>query len=99
MKWKVDYDSFVKIELDLQMRNGTLTKSDLEALLKWVKQIELFGPESVQTDFWNDHPLDSEWRGYRSASFSLRGRLLYRVENTRLVVMVVRVTARHNYRK
>jgi len=99
MAWKVDYESHVKTEIKMQLSNGTLTKSDLQALFKWVDEIESYGLDHVQTKYWNDHPLEAEWTGLRSASFSLRGRIIYRVENKRLIVMVVRVTATHNYRK
>jgi mRNA-degrading endonuclease YafQ of YafQ-DinJ toxin-antitoxin module len=99
MAWKVDYESHIKVELKKQLANGTLTKDDLQALTKWVDEIESYGLDHVQTDYWNDHPLEAEWTGFRSASFSLRGRVIYRVENRRLIVMVVRVTATHNYRK
>ncbi len=99
MAWKVDYEAHVKEEIKTQLEEGLLTKDDLKALAKWVDEIESHGLDHVQTDYWNDHPLEAEWTGLRSASFSLRGRVIYRVEDGRLVVMVVRVTATHNYRK
>jgi len=99
MAWKVDYEPNVKAEIQAQVSEGSLTTGDLQALRKWVDEIESHGLEHVQTDYWNDHPLEAEWTGLRSASFSLRGRVIYRVEGGRLIVMVVRVTATHNYRK
>ena len=99
MTWKVDYEAHVKPEVKTQLDAGLLTREDLQALAKWVDTIESRGLEHVQTAYWNDHPLEAEWIGLRSASFSLRGRVIYRVEDRRLVVMVVRVTATHNYRK
>lgn len=86
-------------ELKKQLANETLTKDNLQALAKWVIEIEPYGLDHVQTAYWNDHPLEAEWNGFRLASFSLRGRVIYRVENKRLIVMVVRVTITHNYRK
>ena len=99
MAWKVDYEANVKVEIKTQLDDGVLTMDDLKALAKWVDEIESHGLDHVQTDYWNDHPLEAEWTGLRSASFSLRGRIIYRVEDGRLVIMVVRVTATHNYRK
>ena len=99
MNWKVDYEPHVKDEIKMQLSSGVLTKEDLQTLYKWVDQIESFGLDHVQTDYWNDHPLEAEWTGLRSASFSLRGRIVYRVENKKLIVTVVRVTATHNYRR
>jgi mRNA-degrading endonuclease YafQ of YafQ-DinJ toxin-antitoxin module len=97
--WKVDYEPQVKAEIRSQLSDGTLTKDDLQALAKWVDEIESHGLDHVQTAYWNDHPLEAEWTGLRSASFSLRGRIICRAEDSRLIVMVVRVTATHNYRK
>lgn len=99
MAWKVDYEPHVKAEVQAQLEDGTLTLDDLRALRKWVDMIEAQGLEHVQTTYWNDHPLEAEWTGLRSASFSVRGRVIYRVEDGRLVVMVVRITATHDYRK
>lgn len=99
MAWKVDYEPRVKSEIKAQLASGSLTKDDLRALAKWVDEIETNGLEHVQTGYWNDHPLEAEWTGLRSASFSMRGRVIYRIENKRLIVMVVRITATHNYRK
>lgn len=99
MSWKVDYEPHVRIEIKNQLARKFLTKEDLQILYAWVDQIESFGLDHVQTDYWNDHPLEAEWTGLRSASFSLRGRIIYRVENKILTVMVVRITATHNYRR
>jgi mRNA-degrading endonuclease YafQ of YafQ-DinJ toxin-antitoxin module len=99
MAWKVDYEAQVKTEISAQLQSGDLTGDDLKALVKWVDEIENYGIDHVQTNYWNDHPLEAEWTGLRSASFSIRGRVIYRVENGRLIVMVVRVTSTHNYKK
>jgi mRNA-degrading endonuclease YafQ of YafQ-DinJ toxin-antitoxin module len=76
-----------------------LTLDDIKALAKWVDEVENHGFDHVQIDYWNDHPLEAEWTGLRSASFSVRGRVIYRLEKGRLIVMVVRVTSTHDYRK
>lgn len=99
MRWKVDYEAHVAKEIRAQLNDGSLSTDDLQALSKWVDIIEEWGPGHVQTPYWNDHPLEAEWTGFRSASFSVRGRVIYRIEGNRLIVMVVRVTATHNYKK
>ncbi len=99
MRWKVDYKADVATELETQLRKGALTSADIAALKRWVYLIEARGLLSVQNDTWSDHPLEAEWTGFRAASFSPAGRVIYAVEENRLVVWVVRVTATHNYRK
>jgi mRNA-degrading endonuclease YafQ of YafQ-DinJ toxin-antitoxin module len=99
MAWKVDYEEHVQVEIQIQLGNKALSKDDLDALAKWVNLIESHGLDHVQTDYWNDHPLEAEWTGFRSMSFSIRGRVIYRVEDGRLIAMVVRVTTTHNYHK
>ncbi len=42
MTWKVDYESHIKAEIKNQLSNGTLTKDDLQALAKWVDEIESY---------------------------------------------------------
>ena len=76
----------VKAEVRAQLDAGSLTRDDPQALAKWVA-------------YWNDHPPEADWTGLRSASFSLRGRIIYRVEDGRLIVMVVWITATHDYKK
>ena len=99
MSWKIDYEPKVRKELAEQLRAGLLTSADFTALRRWVDLILERGLASVQNATWHDHPLEGEWTGFRSASFSPAGRVIYRVEDGRLIVVVVRVTAIHNYRR
>lgn len=99
MRWKVDIESAAKAEISDQVKSGRLSIADLSVLKLWVSKIEDEGLNSVQTDEWHDHPLEGEWVGYRSAAFSQAGRVIYRVEGHKLIVVVVRVTATHNYRR
>lgn len=77
--WKVEFES-LKAEDNLRslIENGALTKEDREIISLWIRQVELHGPESIQgKGMWNDHALNREWRGYRSSSFSNKGRIIY----------------------
>ena len=99
MRWRVEYERQVKAEIARQLRSGAMTTDDLHALRDWVNAILELGLVSVQTDKWSDHPLEAEWKGHRAAAFSKSGRVIYRVEDGRLIVTVVRVTATHSYRR
>ena len=79
-----------------------LTRDDLEVIKEWRKTIiEGGGPSALlkRPDKWADHALHGEWEGHRSSSFGYRGRIIYRVENEIITVVVVRITPEHDYKK
>ncbi|HCM40900.1 MAG TPA: hypothetical protein DIS93_13125 [Bdellovibrionales bacterium] len=81
---------------------GVLTRDDLEVIKEWRRTIiEGGGPEALlsQPGRWADHALHGEWQGYRSSSFGYRGRIIYRIENEIITVVVVRITPEHDYKK
>lgn len=83
-------------------RSNQLTHDDLEIIKQWRHTIiEGGGPEALlkRPDRWADHPLHGEWAGHRSSSFGYRGRIIYRVENEIITVVVVRITPEHDYKK
>ena len=79
----------------------TLTHDDLEVIKEWRKTVGEGGPGALlnRPDIWADHPLYGEWVGYRSSSFSYKGRLIYRVESKIVTVVLVRITKDHDYKK
>ena len=95
----MDYTAKVKKEVIDQLASGALTHGDIRLIGRWVDSIENNGLASVQTELWNDHSLAGEWAGHRSASFGPMIRLIYRVHEDRLIVLAVRITATHDYRK
>jgi mRNA-degrading endonuclease YafQ of YafQ-DinJ toxin-antitoxin module len=100
-KWDVEFASKkVEQEYVKLIKDGELTLDDNRIIKKWVSIIETEGLKAIQnSSFWYDHELDGEWKGYRSSSFSKLGRIIYKVENNKLIVYVVRVTPDHNYRR
>lgn len=99
-RWKVEITPEAHREFVQLVKEGALANSDVEVIKKWVSEIEEYGLESIwKSSFWNDHELHSEWAGYRSSSFSYRGRLIYRVIKEKVVVEVVRITTVHDYRR
>ncbi len=83
-------------------QSGHLTRDDLEVIKEWRRTIiEGGGPDALlkRPDMWADHALHGEWEGCRSSSFGYRGRIIYRVENEIITVVVVRITPEHDYKK
>lgn len=98
--WKVVMEDKAEAELTKLLKDQIVTKADIKVLLRWVSQMEEFGPESVaKSSEWHDHELDREWKGYRSSAFSSSGRVIYKIIDDQIVVHVARVTADHNYKK
>ena len=81
--------------------NGSLSLSDCEVIATWIKQIQEFGPDSLRTrsNFWYDHDLFDEWIGHQASAYSFEGRIIYKVENKKILVVVVKITASHDYSK
>ena len=80
--WVVQFENMkIQAEVEKLIKSGRISKADEEVLAAWVRQISLHGPESVRVDKkWADHELEGDWLGYRSSSFSVRGRIIYRIE-------------------
>ena len=58
----------------------------------------IFGPDYIEScDYWNDHELEGSRLGQRSSSFSLSGRIIYKVKKNKIEISVVKITADHNY--
>jgi mRNA-degrading endonuclease YafQ of YafQ-DinJ toxin-antitoxin module len=82
------------------LEKGVVTKDDVKVLLKWVDEMEEFGPEHIaQSSQWHDHELYREWDGHRSSAFSSAGRVIYKIRESKIIVEVHKVTTDHNYKK
>lgn len=98
MRWQVNFVDNVKTQLAADLASGAINHEDLRIIKRWVVEVESLGLERTQKNKdWRDHQLDGKWKGHRAISFSYSGRVIYRVEGDRLIVMVVRVTADHEY--
>ena len=99
-KWKVDMTAQSKIELKNLLKRGFIANADIKVLLKWVDEMEEFGPEYIaQSTEWHDHELLTDWKGFRSSAFSSAGRVIYKIQENKIIVEVHRVTTEHNYKK
>ncbi len=98
MVWKVESTPEVDKEITKLRVSGELSHDDLIVISTWVKEMELYGPKHFDQKHWNDHALDGKWRGYRSSSFSFKGRIIYKVKNEIVTVQAVRITPDHNYK-
>ena len=98
--WQVKMTGKAERELKSLLKKGVVTRGDVKALLKWVDEMEEFGPEYIaKSKEWHDHPLEREWDGFRASAFSSSGRVIYRIENKKIIVEVHRVTTDHNYKE
>lgn len=98
--WIVKIEEKAENELITLLEKKIISSSDVKVLLRWVSEIEEFGPEYVSTSKeWRDHELDRKWKGYRSSAFSHSGRIIYKIIEDRIIVTVARVTTDHNYKR
>jgi mRNA-degrading endonuclease YafQ of YafQ-DinJ toxin-antitoxin module len=99
-RWKVKIGDLAEAELTRLLKKKIITTEDIKVLLKWVSDMEEFGPIYIANfSEWHDHELEREWQGYRSSAFSSSGRIIYKVIDDLIIVQVARVTADHNYKR
>ncbi|MDA0323656.1 MAG: type II toxin-antitoxin system mRNA interferase toxin, RelE/StbE family [Verrucomicrobia bacterium] len=66
---------------------------------KWKDIVTISGPEGLRWIMgFHDEALRGEWQGCRSSRLGLKYRLIYRIEDEKLYVQVVDITA-HDYRR
>lgn len=87
-------------EVEKLIKLGDLTLEDQNIIHAWITQISFYGPESIRgNNRWADHELEDEWKGYRSSSFSNKGRIIYKVKEKLIKISIARITTTHNYNK
>ena len=66
---------------------------------KWKDIVEISGPPGLRLiKGFHDETLRGKWQGYRSSRLGSKYRVIYRIENDKLYVQVIDITA-HDYRK
>ena len=96
-KWTVS----ITDEASKVFESKALTADDRIVIQTWAELVRDHGPEVLteRPGMWADHALYGEWRGHRASSFSHAGRIVYKVEDQRVTVTVVRITTDHDYRR
>ena len=99
--WKVEFESKdVEKKTQELIKKKMITPEDRIVISSWIRQIQLEGPLSVQGDKrWSDHELYDEWKGYRSSCFSYSGRIIYKVKDNIVTILIARITHDHDYRR
>lgn len=97
--WSVEFETDATAkETQHMLDQDDLTKADQVIIATWIRQITFYGPESIRSDSkWADHELLENWSGYRSSSFSNKGRIIYRIDGTKIKILIARITTKHNY--
>ena len=83
----------------IQRKVRKLPTEVLKRYEKWKDIVHLSGPAGLRLiRGFNDEPLRGEWKGHRSSRLGEQYRVIYKVKNKRLLVMVIDLTA-HDYRR
>ena len=97
--WKVKLTEEAELRFKLEFKQGLISVEDIKILKRWIDQVESEGLEVAQKNItWRDHELNGKWKDYRSISFSYSGRVIYRNVKNKVIVEVVRVTTKHDYK-
>lgn len=98
--WIVELRAEAEDELRDLLALELVTKADIKVLLRWVNEMEEFGPAFIATSFeWYDHELERDWKGFRSSAFCHSGRIIYKLDDKKKRVSVYRVTVVHDYKR
>jgi mRNA-degrading endonuclease YafQ of YafQ-DinJ toxin-antitoxin module len=98
MGWRVEMTAESEAQLIADIQAGLITREDRAVIGKWIAEVEEAGIEIAQRNgAWRDHELEGKWASHRAISFSVVGRIIYRVENDKVIVRVVKVTHDHDY--
>lgn len=66
---------------------------------KWKDIVHISGPQGLgQIRGFRDEALQGQWKGHRSSRLGGQFRVLYRIENQEVLVLVIDITA-HDYRR
>jgi len=66
---------------------------------KWKDIVSISGPKSLRSiRGFRDEALRGQWKGFRSSRLNLKYRVIYKTEDSKVLVKVVDVTP-HDYRK
>jgi mRNA-degrading endonuclease YafQ of YafQ-DinJ toxin-antitoxin module len=101
MKTRLIWKIKITDEASAVIESGELSADDLVIIREWAELVAKHGPAALQKrpDIWNDHALErGRWVGYRASNFSYSGRIIYKVEDKIVTVIVVRITPDHEYR-
>lgn len=97
-RWQVQLTDEADEQLRKDFLSRKLTQQDIRVIKSWISEIENEGLDHAQGNLtWRDHKLDGKWTGYRAISFSYSGRVIYCVEDQKIIVRVVKVTINHDY--
>ena len=84
---------------NLNRRLKKLPKEILKRYEKWMDIVQFSGPSGLKLiRGFNDEALRGEWKGHRSSRLGEQYRVIYKLEKSRFLVMVVDLTA-HDYRR
>lgn len=75
-----------------------LPKPVLEKYLKWIDVVEQSGPEQLlKLTGLHDEGLSGKLKGHRSSRLGLQYRVIYKIQDEHVVVLVIDINA-HDYR-
>ena len=84
---------------NLSRRLKKLPIEILKRYEKWKDIVQFSGPSGLKfIRGFNDEALRGEWKGHRSSRLGEQYRVIYKLEKTRFLVMVIDLTA-HDYRR
>jgi len=102
MTWKVIITKKCEKKYLSLIKEGLIADAQNDIIVDIIEAMEEHGPE-VFSDFVSydvkDHDLhrDKKWSNHKSCSFSKSGRLIYRYNEGKIEIAIVRIAPEHDY--
>jgi mRNA-degrading endonuclease YafQ of YafQ-DinJ toxin-antitoxin module len=102
MTWKVVITKKCEKEYLKLLEQGSIIDAQNDIIMDIIEVMEEYGPE-IFNDYVShdikDHDLksDKKWLKHKSCSFSKSGRLIYRYNEGKIEIAIVRITPEHDY--
>ena len=102
MTWKVVITKKCEIEYQKLLKDGVITDAQNDIIVDIIEAMEEYRPE-VFSDYVSydvkNHDLvrDKKWLKHKSCSFSKTGRLIYRYNEGKIEIAIVRITPDQDY--
>lgn len=79
-------------------RLNRFKREDIANIHAWILEMREFGPKHIKnSSYWRDHTLVGQRWGQRASSFSLSGRIIYKVYNKEQQILVLKISHNHRY--
>lgn len=101
-RWNVKISDKCAKEVQKLLKENLISREEYGIIRDWILFVQANGPYKLKEYRFYDfrpHELtrDLKWKDHHSSCFSFSGRIIYKIEDNIVTVVVVRITISHDY--